>query len=77
MVRCVLLFLGELCFVHCDLGYFEYLELHHWSLVWISCSSVFAVIVRMVNLWMCTWDSMTMNSEDHSDVLVDVNDQRD
>jgi hypothetical protein len=36
---------------------------------------VFAVFAKMTNLWLQTMDSM--NSEDHSEVFVDVNDQRD
>ena len=31
----------------------------------------------MANLWLRTLDSMTMNSEEHSEVFVDANDQRD
>ena len=36
---------------------------------------MFAALARMANLWLCTMDSM--NSEDHSEVFVDVNDQWD
>jgi hypothetical protein len=45
---------------------------HHWSVTRISCWSVFAVFAKMVNLWLRTMDSM--NSEEHSEVFVDVND---
>ncbi len=48
---------------------------HHWCVTRISCWSVFTVLARMVNLWLRTLDSM--NSEEHSQVFVDVNDQRD
>ncbi len=48
---------------------------HHWCVTRISYSSVFAVFAKMTNLWLCTMDSM--NSEEHSEVFVDVNDQRD
>ena len=36
---------------------------------------MFAVFAKMVNLWLRTMDSM--NSEEHSEVFVDANDQRD
>ena len=38
---------------------------------------MFAVIARMVNLWLRTMDSMTMNSEDNSEEFVDATEQRD
>ena len=36
---------------------------------------MFAALARMANLWLCTMDAM--NSEGHSEVFVDVNDQWD